>query len=136
MTEQIRANVKSLIKELDKGNLNVIDEFFAPHVVIHMAPNPDMKGLEAYKQFVRGVRTAFPDLQILLEEIILEGDRSAMRYTARGTHKGEFMGMAATGKQVTWAGCEVMHWEGGKVVEGWWYADALGMMQQLGVIPS
>jgi predicted ester cyclase len=135
MSEEIKGKIRTYVEKLDKGNLNVIDKFFDPDVTIHMAPNPDMN-LELYKQFVRGLYSAFPDLQFVNEEMIVEGDSSAFRYTAQGTHKGEFMGIAPTDKQVTWAGCEVAHWEGGKIVEGWWYADALGMMLQMGVIPT
>jgi predicted ester cyclase len=132
MSEEIKTKIRTYVEKLDKDNLNVIDEFFAPNVVIHMAPNPDMN-LELYKQFVGGLYSAFPDLQFLSEGMIVESDKSAFRYTAQGTHKGEFMGIAPTDKQVTWAGCEIAHWEGGKIVEGWWYADALGMMLQMGV---
>jgi predicted ester cyclase len=132
MAEEIKAKIKTFIEELDKGNPDVIDEFFAPDVVIHMAPNPDMN-LDLYKQFVRGLYSAFPDLQFVREDMIVEGDSSALRYTAHGTHNGEFMGIAPTGKQVTWVGCEVANWEDGKIIEGWWYADALGMMLQMGV---
>jgi predicted ester cyclase len=135
MSEQIKANLRKFIKELDNGNLNIIDEFFSPDVVIHSPPNPDMN-LELYKQFVRGVRGAFPDMQVVVEKIIVEGDKSALLYTAQGTHKGELQGIAPTGKRVIWTGCEVIHWKAGKVIEGWWYADQVGMMQQLGILPT
>ena len=135
MSEEIKTKIRTYIEKLDKDKLNVIDEFFAPDVIIHMAPNPEMN-LELYKQFVGGLYNAFPDLQFVIESIIVEGDNSALRYTAQGNHKGEFMGIAPTDKQVTWVGCEVAHWEGGKIVEGWWYADALGMMLQMGVVPA
>jgi len=135
MPEEIKTKIRTYIENLDKDKLNIIDEFFAPDVIIHMSPNPDMN-LELYKQFVGGLYNAFPNLQFVIESIIVEGDNSALRYTAQGIHKGEFMGIAPTDKQVTWVGCEVAHWEGGKIVEGWWYADALGMMLQMGVVPA
>jgi len=135
MSDEIKTKIRTYIENLDRDKLDVIDEFFAPDVVIHMAPNPDMN-LELYKQFVGGLYTAFPDLQFVIESIIVEDDNSALRYTAQGIHKGEFMGVTPTDKQVKWVGCEVAHWEGGKIVEGWWYADALGMMLQMGVVPA
>ena len=133
--EEIKAKINRLGEEYGKGNFDIIDEVFSHNVIIHMAPNPDMN-IERYKQLVRRVRSTFPDMQFVSSEIIVEGDRSALRYTAQGTHKGKFMGIAPTDKQLTWTGAEVMHWEGGKIVEGWWYADTLGMMQQLGVSPT
>lgn len=135
MSEETKAKIRTFVEEINKGNLNIIDEFFAPNVIIHMAPNPDMN-LELYKQFVQGLYSAFPDLQFVREEIVVESNSGVLRYTAQGTHQGEFMGIAPTGNQVRWTGCEVTHWQGAKIVEGWWYVDALGMMLQMGVVPT
>ena len=82
-----------------------------------------------------GFFTAFPDLHMKIEDQIAEGDMVASRLTVHGTHKGEFMGMPPTGKQITITGTDIVHIKDGKAVERWGNFDDLGMMQQLGVIP-
>ena len=139
MVEQRKADIKRVVEEVyNKGNLDVMDEFQATNVVSHRRPPfPDIEGLEAVKQTIRDFRSAFPDLQLTIDEIIVEGDRAALRWTLRGTHTGKssVMPVPPTGKQVTVVGCTIERWVGGKMVEQWMYSDNLGMMQQLGVIP-
>ncbi|MBA7647627.1 hypothetical protein ES703_55404 [subsurface metagenome] len=95
---------------------------------------PDSEGLEAYKQYIEDTRSAYPDLQFTIEEIIVNGDTTAVWFTFRGTHKGQSttFPFPPTGKEVTMMGCTVGHWVEGKAVEQWIYADWLGLMQQLG----
>jgi predicted ester cyclase len=80
-------------------------------------------------------RNAFPDLRITIDEQIAEGESVVTRWTATGTHEGELMGMAATGKQATTAGINVNRVSGGKLVEGWGLFDQLGLLQQIGAVP-
>jgi steroid delta-isomerase-like uncharacterized protein len=79
---------------------------------------------------------AFPDWHGTVDEIIVEGNRVANRWTGHGTHLGDLMGVPATGKPVTISGITVFHIGGGKVVEEWTQADLLGLMQQIGIIPA
>jgi predicted ester cyclase len=88
------------------------------------------------KEFLAPYFAAFPDLQFTVEDEIAEGDKVTTRYTARGTHRGELMGMAPTGKHVTVTGIFISRVEEGKLAEMWLNWDALGLMQQLGVIPQ
>ena len=81
-------------------------------------------------------RTAFPDLRMTIEDMTAEGDRVVVRWTVRGTQTGEMMGMPATGKPTTVTGMFLNRLAAGKIVEGWGNFDALGMMQQLGLIPT
>ena len=90
--------------------------------------------MEAIKQFAAGMREAFPDLQVTIEEQIAEGDRVLTRFRTRGTHQGELWGMPPTGKEVEIANMSMCRIEAGKMVEEWPAPDRLGMMQQLGVI--
>jgi len=120
----------------NKGNLAVIDELNAANVVTHNPPSPPMQGTEAFKQFVQMYRSAFPDTQMTIEDQIAEGDKVVTRWTARGTHKGELMGIPPTGKQVTVTGISVSRWANGKTVESWSNFDTLGMLQQLGAVPT
>ena len=78
----------------------------------------------------------FPDLTFSAEDMIAEGDKVAVRFTMRGTHKGEFMGVPATGKQFEVSGIDIVRFAGGKAVEHWGVTDTMAMMQQLGAVPS
>jgi len=119
---------------LNKGNLAIIPELFAPSYVSHN-PLLESKGPEGFKQNVTAVRTAFPDIHCTIEDMVAEGDKVVTRYTSRSTFKGEFMGIAPTGKKVTTTAILITRWVGGKEVEAWEVMDTLGMMQQLGVVP-
>jgi predicted ester cyclase len=117
-------------------NLAVIDEVFATDYVNHDLSSPAVRGLEAFKEWAVGVRTSwakgFPDYRIAIEDLIAEDDKVAKRWTLRGTHTGEFAGIAATGKQVLMRATTIYCFAGGKVQEIWWNYDALGLIQQLG----
>ncbi len=118
-----------------KGNLAVVDELSDENVLNHNPQVPLLKGREAFKQLVLTYRTAFPDLHITIEDQIVEGDKVVIRFTARGTHKGNLMDIPPTGKQMTTSGITVSRVVNGKFVESWTDFDALGMLQQLGVVP-
>ena len=90
--------------------------------------------MEAIKEFAAGIREAFPDTQVTIEDQIAEGDKEVTRYSSRGTHQGELWGILATGRKVEVRSVSTNCIEGGKIVEHWTSADRLGMMQQLGVI--
>jgi len=118
----------------NKGNLAVADEVWANNFVGHAAPD-EIKGPEGVRQFFSVFRSAFPDLQFTIEDQIAEGDKVVTRWTLRGTHEGEFQGIAPTGKQMAMTGITVQRIAGGRIVEGWTNRDALGMLVQLGVVP-
>jgi steroid delta-isomerase-like uncharacterized protein len=122
-----------------EGNFVVADEIIAPDFVMH-APGlpPEMPpGPEGAKQYATIVRAGFPDhFEITHEDIMAEGDKVVIRWTARGTHTGEFMGIPPTGKQIMITGMDIFRIAGGKLVELWQSWDQLGMLQQLGVVPS
>lgn len=117
-----------------RGNFAVADEVYANDFVGH-APPDEIKGPEGVKPFASMFRSAFPDLQFTIEDQIAEGDKVVTRWTARGTHEGEFQGIAPTGKQVTITGITIQRIAGGRIVEGWTNRDDLGMLLQLGVVP-
>jgi steroid delta-isomerase-like uncharacterized protein len=135
-TEQNKALVRSIIDAINRGNFAVIDELCAPAYVHHDPGNPQVRSREDYRQWFTRFGIAFPDLQFTIEDLIAEGDKVVCRYTFRGTHKGQWRGMPATGKQVVGTGVTINHIVESKVVEDWHNADALGLLQQLGVIPS
>lgn len=114
-----------------KGNVAVFDEVVAADATDHFPPPGLSAGREGYKMFVGILRAAFPDLKYTLDYEIAEGDKVVNRLTASGTHKGEFMGIPPTGKQVIWTETHILRFAAGKVVEHWGNADQAGMMAQL-----
>ena len=119
----------------NKKNPDAIDEICSPDYIGH-DPLPGMPpNLDGLKQFYAMGITAMPDYHSTIEDIIAEGDKVVQRFTGRGTHKGEFMGIPPTGKQVTIKGISIHRIANGKVVENWVTMDMLSVMQQLGVVP-
>ena len=135
-TEENKAMIRRVWEEVfNKGNLAVADEIMATNYVYHGSGGQEFKGPEGFKQLITMFRTAFPDLRITVEDMFAEGDKVAHRATIRGTHKGDFMGIAPTGKQVTIAAIVISRFVGGKEVEAWANLDQLAMMQQMGIAP-
>jgi len=135
MSEENKALVRRLIEEAwNKGNLAVIDELLSPDYVLHIAA-PGVPDRAGYKQAVSMYCTALPDLRFAIEDTVAEGDKVVIRCTIRGTHKGEYMGIAPTGRQVAMTVIAIRRIEGGRIVEEWVETDRLGLMQQMGVVP-
>ena len=135
-TEDNKATTRRFFEEVwNQGKLTVVDEFCAPSFIYHTPTGP-IHGLEGFKQFATMYRTAFPDLHIPMEDMIAEADKVVTRWTARGTHKGDLMGIPPTGKQATTTGISIFSVANGKAVEQWANYDDLGLLQQLGVIPA
>lgn len=136
--EENKTVVRRFLEEIfTAGNLELVDELFAPDYVLHDPVLPDeVRGPEGMKRYVSMYRAAYPDTRFTIEDQIAEGDEVVTRWTGQGTHEGELMGISPTGKQVTVTGIEVDRVSGGKIQETWVNYDALGMMQQLGVVPQ
>lgn len=128
--------VRRLGVEPWEGQLGVIDELVAPDYVGHDPAQPELHGPEGIKEFITGYLAGFPDGRITIDGQLAEGDMVATRWTGRGTHQGELMGIPPTGKQVTVSGITISRVKNGKVVEEWSNWDTLGMLQQLGVVPA
>jgi steroid delta-isomerase-like uncharacterized protein len=136
-TEENKARSRRFFEEVwGKGNLDVIDELTDPSFVDHNAPPGLPPGLEGFKQFVVMYREAFPDIKVTVDDVIAEGDKVVIRWTAQGTNTGPLVGMPTTGKSATITGITIERKVDGKTVEGWNNFDQLGMLQQLGVIPA
>ena len=139
-TEENKALVRREIEELfnHTGNLDVAEEVYAPDFVGHGPTMPeDLHGVEAAKQFAATFRSAFPDLTCTIEDQIAEGDKVVTRWSASGTHQGETEELGPpTGDRMEITGISIERISEGKVVESWDNYDAMGMMQELGHIPS
>ena len=120
-------------RNMDLGDEIIVEDY------IHHDPSlpPDVqRGRENYKRGFAIFTQAFPDLHGTIEALIAEGDLVTSRITWRGTHNGDLMGIAPTGKKVAFSFLSTQKVQNGKLVEGWVSFDALGMMQQIGAIPT
>ena len=135
--ESNKALSRRVLEEaFNAGNIDAIDELVTTDFVNHDAALPEaMIGPEAAKATISGYRTAFPDLRITIEEQIADDQGVATRWSAKGTHEGDLMGMPPTGKQSTVTGITIDRIVDGRIAESWTNWDTLGMLQQLGVVP-
>ena len=138
MSEQNKAVVRRWVVEgFSTGNSAIADEIIDPGFTYHHPRFPPLPaGPEGYKQIVAMYRGAFPDMNITMEDMVAEGDKVVARWTAQGTNTGEIMGMPPTNKAFTATGTNMFRINDGKVAEVWTNFDDLGMMQQLGMIPT
>lgn len=136
-TEANKAVLRHWIEDgWNKGNLNVIDEVYAPNVIQHDANSPaPVTSAEALKQYVSVFLTAFPDLNLSIDDLVAEGDRVLWRFTSHGTHTGPLLNIPPTGRTGSIAGMALFRFTNGKIVEVWVNIDLFGLRQQLGVIP-
>lgn len=117
------------------ADLREINQFFADDVIIHDPSTPSALGRGGEATRIKLYRTAFPDLTFSVEDVFGEGDKVVVRWTTRGTHLGDLMGIPPTGRTQQISGTSVMHFKDGRIAEYWVNWDAMGLMQQLGVIP-
>jgi len=132
-TEENKAVIRRLVKEYwNKGNVDVLDDVFAPDFLDHHAPPGLAPGREGLKQFVAMFRTAFSDISTTADDLIAEGDKVTWNWTMRGTHTNEFMGVPASGKKIAFSGITIDRFVNGQIAERWSQADFAGLMKQLG----
>jgi steroid delta-isomerase-like uncharacterized protein len=126
--EANKAFVQRYVEEpWNKGNVDVLDEMCAPN--FHLE---GLGGIAEFKAAIKAFRTSFPDLHFTVEEMIAEGDKVAYRWTARGTHQGEYEGIAPTGKTITSTGITIIRIVDGKVVEDRFESNDSSIREQLG----
>ena len=138
MSDHNKAVVRRLFEEFwNKGNQSLADQFFAPTYTHHDSATPDFgKGPEGERKRATLYRNAFPDLRMAVEDIFADGETVVTRWSCHGTHKGDLNGLAPTGKQIHITGMSIVRFSHDKMVEGYVNWDALGLMQQLGVVPQ
>jgi steroid delta-isomerase-like uncharacterized protein len=121
-----------------EGKLDLVGELFAPEYVGHPSgPEETVQGPEGVKEYIGRLREGFPDLIVTVDDQVAADTKVATRWTARGTHAGELMGLDPTGQTATVTGITVQRFgAGGRIVEAWTNWDTLGMLRQLGVAPQ
>jgi steroid delta-isomerase-like uncharacterized protein len=139
MSEENKALARRSWEVVTEASLDTLKdalaEVYADDFILHEA-GEDIVGIEGLTQFVSMMRSAFPNLRITLEDDMAEGDKVVTRWIGQGTHQGELMGIAPTGNQVTMTGITMHRIEDTKIVEEWSNWDALGLMHQIGAVPS
>ena len=136
MSDRNKDLVRRFFAAINAHELDPFDEILAKDLVWHGGSSGEIKGIDGFKQLVGAFYTAFPDLQTEMHHLIAEGDVVVAHYTTTGTHKAELSGIPATGKQARWDEQPSYRIVEGKIAEVWYLADTLGLMQQLGAIPS
>jgi len=139
MAEDIKAKFLRIVDEAwNQGHLDLLNELHSIGYIEHHPPFPDVEGLDAFKQMVASAHIAYSGFHLTIHEVVLEGDMLAARWTWTGTHSGQTPGLPIppTGKTLTVSGLHFLHFDGDKLVEGWQFADNLGMLQQLNLIPK
>jgi predicted ester cyclase len=136
-TQENVTSANRIVTEMfSQGKLSVGDEVFAPGYIEHANVPPGLPpGLPGLKLFISALRAAFPDFRYTVEDVIAEGDKVAQRVKAHGTQNGEFVGIPATHRQVSWEEIHISDWADGKLVEHWVVQDQLSLLQQLGAMP-
>jgi predicted ester cyclase len=137
-TKESATLARRVIELLNKGKtaVNGMEEIYTTDFVYHAGSGIELRGLNDFKQYWGSIFNAFPDTHFSLEDIIVEGDKAVIRLMITGTHLGAYMGVPPTKKKVTNWAIEIQRNANGKLVETWLRWDTLGLMQQLGVIPT
>jgi len=123
----------------NEGDLAVVDEVFAEDYLHHDPANPDPRGVvgrDGVREHIITLRSAFPDIAFHVEDMIAQDDKVVVRWNATLTHTGDYFGIPPTGKPATITGMNTWHVANGVAIEGWVNRDDLGLLQQLGIIPS
>jgi steroid delta-isomerase-like uncharacterized protein len=139
VSEENKALARRSWEVVTGGSLDTLEDAFAEvytHDFILHELDEDIVGIEGLTQFVSMIRSAIPDLRITIEDDMAEGDKVVTRWIGQGTHQGELMGVAPTGNQLTFTGITIHRIEATKIVEEWSNWDALGLMQQIGAVPT
>ncbi len=137
--EELKALERRFVEELNKGKeaaMVIIEETCATDIVDHSGTGEVTHGLTDFKKSMSELYSGFPDVHFTIDDIVVQGDKVAVRFTLSGTHTGEFGGIPPTNKKVTVWGIWIDRIAGGKFAESWTRYDTLAFMQQLGAVPT
>lgn len=136
--EENKAIVRRFVEEVwGKADMGAVEQLVHPDITVAYPLLPEVvHGREAFKEVLAQVQTALPDVRASIEEMIAEGDKVVVRWAFAGTQRGAFGPIPATGKSVRWTGIGICRLAEGKVIEDRGEEDALGLLQQLGVVPA
>ena len=132
-SEENKATVRSCFENASQGNFEALDEIVAPDYVVHPE---EARGPDGLREMVERYRTALSGLRVTIDQQVTEGDHVATRFTIRGTHDGDLMGAAPTGKDVVFTGITISRCQDGRIVEEWEITDTVGLLGQIGALPA
>lgn len=118
-----------------QGDLAAADALLHPEFSLHTPLPTPGPGIEEMNNVITTCRAAFHGLHVTVDDIVADGEKVTVRFTARGVHNGEFMGLPPTGRAITMTGIEIFRVQDGKIAELWGEANLMGLMQQLGILP-
>jgi steroid delta-isomerase-like uncharacterized protein len=129
--------VRRYYEELwNQWRLDLIDQLIASDFAFRGSIGLQVQGRDGFRDYVATIRAAFPDFHNVVEDLIAEGDQVAARLTYRGTHRGSLLGVAPTGRRISYAGMALFQVGQGRLTRGWVLGDTLGLMRQLGARPD
>ncbi|MCT9871962.1 MULTISPECIES: ester cyclase [Micrococcaceae] len=132
MTEELRERMNRFVEFINTADEQIGDEIISPSATFHVPFLPEpVQGPSGYLQIIGIMRQAFPDVQWSLEETVIEGNTVAARFTLRGTHQGEFLGIAATGKAIQAQAMNIYRFVDGQISEEHGLPDLFGLMMQI-----
>jgi steroid delta-isomerase-like uncharacterized protein len=134
--DENKAILRRVYELFSSGDLGALDELLTHDFVDHDPGPAQAPGVDGVREEFAAFRAAFPDLRMIPEQMVAEGDLVAARVEMTGTHSGEFMGMAPTGRSFAIFVMDLVRFEDGKAKERWGVADTGGMIEQLGLIPA
>ena len=136
MTDKTAAANKELVRRFYKEvyvdwNMALVDEVVSPRFISHDWPKGSPTGPEGFRKFYSDIRSALPDARYEVDDLIAEGDKVVVRWRLLGTHKGDFRGIAATGREIALKGIAIYRVEGGKLMERWVVTDLHGLLEEM-----
>lgn len=135
-TEENKAIVRHWFQTFNDRDFPAEEAARSADFVVHVPGAPAPLDGQGWKSFLAAFFTGFPDFRLVIEDMMAEGDRVAVRWVFRATHEGEFLGIPPTGKQVNVPAIEINRVADGKIAEHWFLLDQLGLLQQLGAVPA
>lgn len=138
MSEELVIKVRRVYEEAyNKGNLDALNDLIDANYLRHQPPMKKVQGLAAFKAFITEVRAAYPNLDMVLDEVFSAGDKTVVRLTLKGKNSGKIPTLRTppTDRDVAMPGCVISTWKNGKIIEEWVYNDYLGLAYQIGVMP-
>lgn len=137
MSKQVNAAIQARFGEaVNSGQLDQLNHLMTAEVKDHDPAPEQGPGPQGFIDFFSKFREAFPDLAVAVDHMVTDDDNVAIAYTVTGTHQGDFMGVAPTGKKIKARGMQIARFENGKIAERWGSSDELGILKQLGINPT
>lgn len=132
---EIETTVRRFYESLSIGDISLVDQSLAPDWEAIPATTP-APGAEGWKAMIKELRVVFPDITVTIEDVVVFGDRAAVRTITRGTHSGEFLSVPATGKQIEYDAFDIHRLENGRIVQTWHLEDHFTAAAQIGLLDS